>query len=77
MRSIERENCIDEEAKRAIDKMSTRDMGKLIYPDSTPVALNKVPREIVDDNLQRYSEKELKRVAVLQGGQKYTYSMDK
>jgi hypothetical protein len=52
-------------------------MGKLIYPESTQVALNEVPREIVDDNLQRYSEKELKRGAVPQGGQKYTYSMDK
>jgi hypothetical protein len=76
MRSIERENCIDEEAKRAIDKMSTRDMGNLIYPDSTPVALNEVPREIVDDNLQRYRERTKAR-AVLQGGQKFTFSMDK
>ena len=67
---------IDTAAHQMVSQMSPKEIGLMIHPDGKPVKLNRVPEDIIQDHLTRYTKKELKRGQFFLVREKYTFIMD-
>jgi hypothetical protein len=71
------EAAIEAEAQAQIAKMSPLEMGRIVHPNASPVAIADVPETVLADHLTRYSRRELERgqfFEVLPG--RFTFFMD-
>ena len=67
---------IDRLAHKAVEKMTRRRLGLMLYPSSTPISLSQVPADVVADHRNRYTQEDLETgqfLEVLPG--KYTFIM--
>ena len=67
---------VDEISKEIVSKLTPLEIGKILYPEATPVKYPNIPEDIKKEHLTRYKEKELQDgqfFEILQG--KYTFIM--
>lgn len=69
--------AVDEVAEAVAAQMSPLDMGLLVHPHAEPVKLKRVPADVIEDHLTRYSKAELKRGQFLRVGDRYVFFMDR
>lgn len=68
--------AIDRLAHDAVQKMTPRDMGLMLYPNAVPISLSQVPADVVAEHRIRYTQEDLETgqfLEVLPG--KYTFIM--
>ena len=68
--------AIDKLATEAVRRMTPRDRALMLYPDATPIHLSQVPKNVVADHRDRYTQEDLETgqfLEVLPG--KYTFIM--
>ena len=51
--------AIDRLATEVVRRMTPRDRGQLLYPDAIPVPLSEVPKNVVADHRDRYTQEDL------------------
>ena len=68
--------AIDRLATEVVQRITPRDRGLMLYPDATPTHLSEVPKNVVADHRDRYTQEDLETgqfLEVLPG--KYTFIM--
>ncbi|MFC1491938.1 hypothetical protein ACFLQ0_05065 [Nitrospinota bacterium] len=63
-------------AQEIVSGLTPLEIGKLIHPDAESIKFKYVPREVIEDHLNRYSKSELKRGQFFRVRDKYTFFMD-
>ncbi len=67
---------IDRLAHAAVQSMTPRDRGLMLYPNATPVPLSRVPADVVADHLNRYTQSDLETGQFLEViPEKFTFIM--
>ena len=51
--------AIDRVATEAVRRMTPRDLGLMLYPDATPIPLSEVPKNVVAEHRDRYTQEDL------------------
>jgi len=51
--------AIDIIATEAVRRMKPRDLGLMLYPNATPVSLSEVPKNVVAEHRDRYTQEDL------------------
>ena len=51
--------AIDRIATEAVRRMTARDLGLMLYPDATPISLSEVPKNVVAEHRDRYTQEDL------------------
>ena len=74
--TLELERAINEVAEKVVSQMSPLELGFLRYPHAEPVKLKRVPPDVIDDHLTRYTKAELKRGQFFRVCHRYTFFMD-
>ena len=69
-------DLVDVMVHQSIYKMSPKEIGLMVHPDGRPIKLNKVPEDVIQDHLNRYTKRELKRGQSFLVRNKYTFFMD-
>jgi hypothetical protein len=70
--------AIDRVATEAVQRMTPRDLGLILYPDATPIPLSEVPKNVVADHRDRYTQEDMETgqfLEVLPG--KYLFIMSR
>lgn len=66
---------VDNEIREMILKMGPADMAAFQYPDAKLVKLNKIPQQVLDENLEKFSQEELEDGQFVKKNGKYIFCM--